>query len=301
VTRELEDLTGKTCIVTGGSTGIGHETALGLARLGAGVLVVCRSRERGQASVARIREETGSDSIELMLADLSAQASVRRLARDILAHNPQIHVLVNNAGVYRRRRELSEDGIESTLATNYFGPFLLTNLLLERMLASAPGRIVNLTSDLHRKATLDPAGLAADGRFSGMKAYGRSKLANLLFNLELARRLQGSGIEVNAVHPGTVATEIAQGDGGPAAVLFRLARPFLLDAARGAETPLHLAASEELRGVSGRYFIRCEQVEPSEDATNEDLARQLWEVSEKLVRLDDEAPTLVPGNGAGLQ
>jgi NAD(P)-dependent dehydrogenase (short-subunit alcohol dehydrogenase family) len=294
VAQALADLTGKTCIVTGGSTGIGHETALGLARLGARVLVVCRSRARGLASVARIRDETGSELVELMLSDLSAQASVRRLARDILDRYPEIHVLVNNAGVYRARRELSEDGIESTFATNHLGPFLLTNLLLERILASAPARIVNLTSDLHRRSSLDFDDLSLERRFSGMRAYGQSKLANLLFNLELASRLDGSGVEVNAVHPGTVATEIAQTDGGLAALLFRLSRPFLLKPAQGAETPLFLAAADELKGVSGRYFIKGKQVEPSEEARDEALARRLWEVSAKLVRLDDEAPALSP-------
>jgi NAD(P)-dependent dehydrogenase (short-subunit alcohol dehydrogenase family) len=301
VARALEDLTGKTCIVTGASTGIGRETALGLARLGARVLVVCRSPARGRASVDHIRGETGGASVELMLSDLSAQASVRRLARDILEQCPQIHVLVNNAGVYRSRRELSEDGIESTFATNHLGPFLLTNLLLERLVASGPGRIVNLSSDLHRRARLDFDDLGLARRFNGMKAYGRSKLANLLFNRELARRLQGRGVEVNAVHPGAVATELAQGDGGLAALLFRLGRPFLLDAARGAETPIYLAASDEVKGVSGRYFIRLEQVEPSEDARSDELARRLWEVSEKLVRLGDEAPSLSYGNDVGSQ
>jgi NAD(P)-dependent dehydrogenase (short-subunit alcohol dehydrogenase family) len=301
VARALEDLTGKTCIVTGASTGIGRETALGLARLGARVLVVCRSPARGRASVDHIRGETGSASVELMLSDLSAQASVRRLARDILEQCPQIHVLVNNAGVYRSRRELSEDGIESTFATNHLGPFLLTNLLLERLVASGPGRIVNLSSDLHRRARLDFDDLGLARGFNGMKAYGRSKLANLLFNRELARRLQGRGVEVNAVHPGAVATELAQGDGGLAALLFRLGRPFLLDAARGAETPIYLAASDEVKGVSGRYFIRLEQVEPSEDARSDELARRLWEVSEKLVRLGDEAPSLSYGNDVGSQ
>jgi NAD(P)-dependent dehydrogenase (short-subunit alcohol dehydrogenase family) len=299
VAKTLADLTGKTCIVTGGSTGIGHETALGLARVGAHVLVVCRNRARGERSVERIRKETGSESVDLMLADLSAQASVRRLARDILERHPEIHVLVNNAGVYRTRRELTEDGIESTLATNHLGPFLLTNLLLERIVASAPARIVNLTSDLHRRARVDLDDLGLERRFSGTRAYMQSKLANLLFNHELARRLAGREIEVNAVHPGAVATEIGQGDGGLVAAFFRLGRPFLLKPARGAETPLYLAASDEVKGVSGRYFIKCRQVEPSDDARDDDLARRLWEASKKLVRLDDEAPVLSSGKAPG--
>jgi NAD(P)-dependent dehydrogenase (short-subunit alcohol dehydrogenase family) len=295
----MADLTGKTCIVTGGSTGIGHEIALGLAQLGAQVVVVCRNRARGEASVARIRARTGSEAVDLMLCDLSAQASVRRLARDILHRHAEIHVLVNNAGVYRRRRELSEDGFESTLATNHLGPFLLTNLLLERILASAPARVVNLTSDLHRRARLDLDDLNLERGFRGMKAYARSKLANVVFSLELARRVAGRGIEVNAVHPGGVATELGQGDGGLVAAFFRLGRPVLLTPAQGADTPLFLAVSEEVKGVSGRYFIRRRLVDPARHARSPALGRRFWEVSEKLVHLGDDAPLLAPAAPRG--
>jgi NAD(P)-dependent dehydrogenase (short-subunit alcohol dehydrogenase family) len=280
-------MAGRTCVVTGGSTGIGRATALALADSGARVVLVCRNRERGESAVAHIRQATGSEA-DLHLADLSAQASVRRLARDLLARYPRIDVLVNNAGVFRRVSALSEEGFDSTFATNHLGPFLLTNLLLERMLESAPSRIVNLTSDLHRRAEIDPEQPEGSGRYSAMAAYNRSKLANLLFTRELARRIEGRGVDVNAVHPGAVATRIAQQDGGLAAIFFRLARPFLLRPEQGADSVVWLASSSEAAGVTGRYFIKRREVEPSETALDETLARRLWETSEKLapVNLD---------------
>ncbi|MFQ5699945.1 MAG: SDR family oxidoreductase [Myxococcota bacterium] len=288
-------LADRTCLVTGGSSGIGYEIAKGLAARGAQVVVACRDRARGESSVARMRRETGSERVELLLADLSAFPSVRRMARDVLRRYPALHLLVNNAGVFRRHCELSEDGFESTFATNHLGPYLLTRLLLERLRASAPARIVNLTSDLHRRASLDlddPLDDPKGGpRYRSMAAYGRSKLANLLFTRELARRLAGSQVDVNAVHPGGVATRIGQGDGGWVALLFRLGRPFLLRPEQGADTPLWLATSDELAGESGLYFIRRKRVEPSAAARDDRLARELWERSAKWVGLDPDEPS----------
>lgn len=281
-----QTLADRTCLVTGGSSGIGYEIAKGLAARGAQVIVACRNRERGESSVARIRHQTGSERVDLLLADLSALASVRRLARDVLRRCPELHVLVNNAGVFRRRRELSEDGFESTFATNHLGPYLLTRLLLDRLRRSAPARIVILTSDLHRRASLDLDDPNGGLRYRSMATYRRSKLANLLFSRELARRLAGTRVDVNAVHPGGVATRIGQDDGGWLAVLFRLGRPFMLRADQGADTPLWLAASGEAEGESGHYFIRRERVQPSEAAGDNRLARELWEHSAKWVGLD---------------
>lgn len=275
-------LAGKTCLVTGATSGIGEETALGLARHGARVLIVGRSRERGARSLARIRAESGNDAIELLLADLASLAAIRRLAEEVLEACPQLHVLVNNAAMLTRRRSTSVDGFETMFAINHLAYFVLTNLLLERLVASAPARIVNVASNAYRFGRIDLEDLQSERRFGAMRSYGRTKFANILFTTELARRLEGTGVTANCLHPGGVATRLGYDDSLLSWAATRLLKPFLLTPARGAATSLHLATAPELEAVSGRYFVDQRETRPSPDAQDPGLARRLWQLSAEL-------------------
>jgi len=279
MTRPME---GRVCVVTGASSGIGRETALALARQGATVGLVCRDRGRGEATVAAIRDATGNDRIALFLADLSAQAEIRRVAAEILARYPALHVLVNNAGVVNLHHTKTVDGIETVFAVNHLAYFLLTLLLLDRLRASAPARVVNVASDAHRFGKIDFDDLGRERSYGWVGVYGQSKLANLLFTFELARRLEGSGVTVNAVHPGAVATGLGHNNGRVATVLTKLLAPFFRSPAQGAATSIHVASSPALDGVSGRYFRNARPARASAAATDPVAARRLWEVSAVL-------------------
>jgi len=274
----------RVCVVTGATSGIGEEIALGLARAGARVAVVGRRRERGEATLARIRRELPGAALELLLADLSVQAEVRRLARELLERFGAIHVLVNNAGIVNLRRELTADGLEATFAVNHLGYFLLTTLLVDRLRASAPARVVNVASDAHKFGRLDLTDLQNERSYRSMRVYGQSKGANLLFTQELARRLAGSGVSVNALHPGAVATRLAHQNGTFARVLTRVLSPFFRSPAQGADTAVWLATAPELEGVSGRYFSSRRELEPAAHARDPETARLLFEESERLTR-----------------
>lgn len=273
---------GRTCVVTGATSGIGEEIALGVARAGGRVVLVARRRERGEATAARIRSEVPGAEPELLLADLSVQAEVRGLAERLLERFEAIHLLVNDAGIVNLRRELTADGLEATFAVNHLAYFLLTTLLLERLRASAPARIVNVASDAHRFGRLDPSDLQSERRYRSMRVYGQSKAANLLFTRELARRLEGSGVAVNAMHPGPVATRLAQQNGPVARAVTRALSVFFRTPAQGADTALWLATAPELEGVSGRYFASRREREPAPHARDPELARWLFEESERL-------------------
>ena len=281
----MADLTGRTCLVTGATSGIGEETALGLARRGARVLIVGRSRERGERSLARVRAESGNDTVELLLADLASLSEIRQLAREVLEACPQLHVLVNNAALVTLRRTTSVDGFETMFAVNHLAYFALTNLLLERLVASAPARIVNVASNAHRFGRIDLDDLQSERRFGAMRSYGRTKFANILFTTELARRLEGTGVTANCLHPGGVATRLGRDNGLLGRVATRLLKPFLLTPARGAATSLHLATAPELEAVSGRYFAKRREAQPSPGAQDPALARRLWELSAELTGL----------------
>ena len=275
-------LAGQTCVVTGASSGIGEETALALARQGARVVLVARSRERGARAQERIRAETGNDRVELALADLGSLAEIRRLAQELLAACPQIHVLVNNAGVVNLERRLTVDGFEETFAVNHLAYYALTHLLLDRLLASAPARIVNVASDAHKFGSLDPDDLHSERGYRAMRVYGRSKSANILFTVELARRLQGTGVTVNAVHPGPVASRLGKNNGLLGRAVTSLLAPFFLSPERGARTSVHVATAPELAGVSGRYFAKCREARPTAAAQDPGLAKRLWDESARL-------------------
>lgn len=279
-------MNGKICVVTGANSGIGKETAIGLARKGATVIAVCRDKSRGEAAVAEIKAASGNPNVSLMLCDLSSQASIRAFAAELTGAHPKIDVLVNNAGAIMAKRVLSEDGIELTFALNHLGYFLLTNLLLDTLKASAPSRIINVSSEASRMGKMDFSDLE-NRRFAPMRAYGRSKLANVLFTTALARRLAGTGVTVNAVHPGAVATNFGkEWLRGPLGwLLGKLFTRFGLSAAEGAETSIYVASAPELGGVSGEYFVKKKSAPMNPQARDPKAQEQLWEASARLVKL----------------
>ncbi len=276
---------GKVCLITGGNSGIGKATALGLANMGATVVVVGRDRGRTEAAVTEIEAESGNESVGLLLADLSSRESIRRLAEDFKGRYERLHVLINNAGVFLSKRTLTVDGIETTFAINYLAPFLLTNLLLDVLKASAPARILNVTSSAERSGIIDFDDLQGAREHGGIRAYNRSKLAMVLFTYELARRLEGTGVTVNCLHPGVVATNLGRGNGGFFGFLTRLMRPFISSPEKGAETSIYLASSPEVEGVSGKYFAKKAETRSSERSYDEETGRRLWQVSGKLTKL----------------
>jgi NAD(P)-dependent dehydrogenase (short-subunit alcohol dehydrogenase family) len=271
------------CVVTGATSGIGRATAEALARRGASVLLVCRDRGRGEETCDALRTATGNDRIALQLADLSSQADIRRLAAE-LGQQPQIHLLINNAGVVNLHRTTTVDGIETVFAVNHLAYFLLTNLLLDTLRRSGHARIVNVASDAHKFGPLDFDDLQNTRRYRAMRVYGQSKLCNLLFTRELARRLAGTDVTVNAVHPGAVATRLGQNNGRWAQVLIKALRPFFRTPAQGAATSIYVATSPDLEGVSGKYFANCREARPSRAAQDDAAAARLWEISERLTR-----------------
>ncbi|HEV2147271.1 MAG TPA: SDR family oxidoreductase [Longimicrobiaceae bacterium] len=268
---------GKVCVVTGANAGIGRATALALARMGARVGMVCRSRERGEAAREEVARESGG-AVDLFLADLSAQAEVRRVAGEIRERYDRLHVLVNNAAVYTKRRTLSPDGIELQLAVNHLAPFLLTTLLLDLLVRSAPARVVTVSSGAHRNGRIVWDDLQGERRYRGLRAYANTKLANLLFTRELARRLEDTGVTANAMHPGVVGTSLLFGGWAP----LRLLKPFLRTPEQGARTVVHLASSPGVEGVSGRYFQDEREVQPAPAALDDEAARRLWRSSAEL-------------------
>jgi NAD(P)-dependent dehydrogenase (short-subunit alcohol dehydrogenase family) len=279
------EMRGRTCVVTGATSGIGRAAARELARRGARVVVVARSREKGEAALEELRA-VGEAEPELLLADLSSQAQIRRVAAEILERCPRIDVLLNNAGVVNLSRTETEDGLETVFAVNHLAYFLLTLLLLERLKETPGARVVNVASEAHRFGRLDWDDLMSERSFRTMRTYGRSKLANILFTRELARRLEGSGVTVNCLHPGGVATGLGSNNAPWIQwLLMTLGRPFLRSPEKGAETAVHLAVSPEVEGVSGRYFADRRERRPSRDARDDAAARRLWELSERLTGL----------------
>jgi NAD(P)-dependent dehydrogenase (short-subunit alcohol dehydrogenase family) len=277
---------GRTVLITGGNSGIGKETAAGLAKLGANVVFTARVEAKGAATAADIGARAGRE-VAWMRLDLASMASIRRFADEFLARYPRLDVLINNAGLMQQHRSETEDGFETTFGVNHLGHFLLTQLLLDRLKASAPSRIVIVASDAHRQARsgLNFDDLQSAKRYGGLDVYGKSKLANILFARDLARRLEGTGVTVNALHPGTVNTGFgADGDTtGIFAFGFSLARPFFKNATKGAEASVYLASSQDVEGVTGKYFADCKEKQPTAAAQDDAAAKRLWEISEALV------------------
>lgn len=278
-------LTGKTVVLTGATSGIGRATALGLADEGARLILVGRTPERCEETLAEIRRRTGRDDAVMLRADLSSLKEARRLADEVLAHADRVHVLLNNAGVTLYHRQLTVDGLEGTFATNHLAYFLLTGLLLPRLRESAPARIVNVASDAHRFGRLDLNDLQNEQRYRALRVYAQSKTANLLFTQELARRIAGSGVSVNALHPGGIRSNLGRSEGKALEVVRKLVGLFLKSPEEGARTSLYLACSPEVEGVSGRYYAKCRERTPAAHARDPELARRLWERSEALTGL----------------
>jgi len=274
----------RTAVVTGASSGIGLYTALGLARTGMRVVMTGRDRARTEAARRFIIEHSGSDRVEIALADFSSLAEVRRLADQILAAASRLDLLVNNAGLMSPKYRFSFDGFELTFAVNHLAPFLLTNLLLDRLEASAPARIVTVASEAHRGQRINLGQLAQPRDWRALKVYGRSKLCNILFTRELGARLDGSAIVATCLHPGVVATAIGQ-RGGPAELVWRLMKPFLTSAEKGAETSLFLATVPDPTPFHGGYVIGKSLARPDPTALDSGLSRRLWDESTRLAAL----------------
>jgi NAD(P)-dependent dehydrogenase (short-subunit alcohol dehydrogenase family) len=275
---------GKVCIITGASSGIGKATALGLARMGATVALVSRNRERSEATRSEIRAATGNDAIEVFLADLSSQAELRRLAQDLLARYPQIHVLINNAGILNLKRTTTIDGVETVFAVNHLAYFLLTHLLLERLITTGAARIVNVASDAHHWGRLDFNDVQNEHTYRPFAVYGQSKLYNILFTRELARRIADTEVTVNCVHPGGVATGLGWNNGWWAMLIAKALRPFLRTPEQGADSVLYLVTSPDVAKVSGKYFSNRREARSSPAAQDADAAKQLWQLSAELTR-----------------
>lgn len=277
----------RTCLITGANSGIGKEAAVALASMGASVVMVARDRARGEAAAADVRSRSGSSSVDLLLADLASLADVRRLANDVRERYPQLNVLINNAGAYHSSRILTADGFETTFAVNHLAHFVLTNELLDLLRKSAPARIINVSSRAHFRARPNFDDVNCEGGYPGFTVYGQSKLANVLFTYELARRLDTADVIVNAMHPGVVRTGFGKNNDGAIGRLFALAhvvaRPFFISPERGADTIVHLASSPDVEGVTGKYFVKRQAVPSSPASYDEDLARRLWETSEAMV------------------
>lgn len=280
------DVRDKTILLTGATHGIGLEAAVALARLGARMVLVGRDPARTEATVADVRTRSGSQEVSHLLCDFSSQTATRKLAEELLARHDRLHVLINNAGTVNKRRRLTEDGIEATFAVNHLGYFLLTNLLLDLLVRSAPARIVTVASIGHRSGTLDFDDLGYERGYGLMRSYTRSKLANVLFANELARRLEGTGVTSNSLHPGRVATNIWSGAPLWAKpIIYLLLRPSFISPEEGSRTIVQLATDPDLEGVTGKYFEFHKPVAPAPLAQDQALARRLWQVSAGLVHL----------------
>jgi NAD(P)-dependent dehydrogenase (short-subunit alcohol dehydrogenase family) len=278
---------GPVVVVTGGNAGVGKETAVGLAGQGAHVVITARDAKRGRAALEEVRERSGSATVDVMDLDLADLGSVRRFVDDFAARHDRLDVLVNNAGLVQLHRTETVDGFETTFGVNHLGHFALTQLLLDRLRASAPSRIVIVSSDAHKQARkgLDFDDLMSERSYSAFGVYAKTKLANIHFARELARRLDGTGVTANALHPGFVASRFARdGDTGRLGeIAMALGRPFAISPEKGARTSIYLASSPEVADVTGRYFYRCREKQPSGVARDDEQARRLWAVSEELL------------------
>src|SRR5438067_13475331 len=274
----------KTVLVTGGTGGIGKATAVGLARLGARVGITGGNITRAEAAATDIRAASNNAAVDAFVADLSSETDVRRLAREVLDWYPRLDVLANNVGGFWTHRHVTADGLERTLALNHLAAFLLTNLLLDRLKSSAPARVVTVSSGAHTAGHIDFDDLQAERKYSGQRAYNASKLANVMFTYELARRLQGTGVTAMVLHPGVVSTAFgAEDQAAFFTILSPLIRPFLKTAAQGAATSIYLASSPQVEGVTGVYYSNSKPKKSSTSSHDSGAARRLWKVSVELV------------------
>lgn len=270
---------GKVVVITGGTSGIGEVAALKLAAMGARIVLVARSRSRGEATLGRLREIAPAQNHSAYYGDLSRLADLRRVGGEIAAAEPRIDVLLNNAGAMFSQRQTTDDGLELTFATNHLSYFVLTHLLRERLVASAPSRVVNTSSHAHYRGTIDFGDLQYEREYSGFPAYCRSKLCNVLFTRALSERLAGTGVTANSFHPGFVRTRFGDGSGGRLARAFQFFKLFAISQEKGADTMIYLASSDGVAQTSGLYFYKRKSVEPSKIARDASIAERLWNES----------------------
>jgi NAD(P)-dependent dehydrogenase (short-subunit alcohol dehydrogenase family) len=281
-----EVMRGKVVVITGATSGIGEVAARRLAGMGARIVLVARDKTRGEAALAGLRSGGAGNSHSIHYGDLSRISEMKRVAQEIAAAEPRIDVLINNAGAMFGSRQLTEDKLERTFAINHMAYFVLTQGLRERLLASAPARIVNTASAAHQGAKLDFDDLQAAHGFSPMRAYGRSKLCNILFTRELARRLSGKGVTANCLHPGFVATRFGDGSGGIVSGVVRVAKLFAISPQQGAQTIVYLASAPEVANVSGGYYYKCLPAQPTTEARNDEDAKRLWMESATIAAIE---------------
>lgn len=294
-----KEMKGKVVVITGATSGIGQVAAENLASMGARIVQVARDEGRGQEALKRLRERAPDGAHSIYYADLLRLSEMKRVASEIAAAEPRIDVLINNAGAMCGSRRLTEDGLEHTFALNHMAYFVLTHGLRERLLASAPARVVNTASDAHEGARLDfndlqsaeifRGGFLASLRYGGpgFRVYGRSKLCNILFTRELARRLGGTGVTANCLHPGFVATRFGDQSGGLMSFGIRIGKRFALSPQRGAETLIYLASSPEVASVTGKYYYKCRPIEPTREAQDDASAQRLWAETSRLANLPE--------------
>ena len=284
---------GKICMITGSNTGIGKETALGLAKLGATIVMVCRDREKGEAAAAEISRRASNPAVSLMVADLSSQAQIRRLVGDFYegrgvpspGSRPKLDVLIHNAGVILPQRRLTADGIEAQFAVNHLAPFLLTHLLLDSLKAAAPSRIVVVASQVESRGTIQFDDLQSEKSYAPLPVYFQSKLANVLFTYELARRLQGTGVTVNCLHPGVIATNLLSDYMAKPRAIGFLSKLSYPGPEKGAKPSIRLASDPALATTTGKYFKEMVEAPTSKASNDQETARRLWKISEELTGL----------------
>jgi len=280
------DLEGKTCVITGATSGIGQIAAERLAAMGARLVLIARDQARGESTLRRLREQAPAAAHRVHYADLMRVAEVKRVAADIAASEQRIDILVNNAGAIFSYRRLTAEGLERTFALNHMAYFVLSHSLREPLLAAAPARVVNTASAAHQSAKLDFDDLQFARAYNGVSAYQRSKLCNILFTRELSRRWAGTGITVNCLHPGFVASRFGKESGGLLPLVLRAAQVFAISPEEGAETIVYLASSQEVADVSGGYFFKCRASAPAPQAEDDNAAKRLWRKSAKLASIE---------------
>lgn len=280
-----EIMKGKICMITGANSGIGKATALGLAKMGATIIMVCRNKDRGEKALEDIKKEVENGTVDLMIADLSTQKAIHQLVKEFKERYQFLHVLINNAGVNLSRCVLTEDGIETTFAVNYLAQYLLSNLLLDVLQASSPARIVNVASSVLAK-NIDFENLNGEKHYRQLNAYGQSKLAVILLTYELSRRIEGTGVTVNCLHPGYVKTNMIKNFRKFVKYFYPLIGLFMKKPKKGAKTSIYLASSSEVEGVSGKYFKKRKEVESMKAVYDEEIAKRLWDVSIALTNLN---------------
>jgi retinol dehydrogenase 12 len=285
--QHSSEMSGKICLITGATSGIGLVTARELAARGATVAIVGRNETKARATVEDIRQQTGNNEVDYLLADLGSQAAIRGMAAAFQRRYGALHILINDAGALPWHRQETADGLEMTFAVNHLAPFLLTNLLLDTLRASAPARVVTVASDAHVGASIPFDDLQqTHGRYRALPVYGQSKLANIMFTYALARRLAGSGVTANTLHPGVVATHIYRSNNALFNHAAMTVMPlFALSPEKGAQTSIYLASSPDVTTVSGQYFYKCKPKRSSRASYDEAAQQRLWEVSEQLTRL----------------